>query len=209
MSFFFTNNEYIYYNIMINILMPDNVVMQQSNDKTLNLIMIGILIISILVIIIGMGTDITGTGVVVGSYTLSVSMILMIIIILKKISSNIGNSSKHYTLLMLIVAVNIIILAIIGFYIYTISYNGSSSGGGPMSHIEVIRYLSVYIKMFIFTIIAISTLNVAIVNNINSTGNSAFSDVSTNIFFVITETIILFMYSFIIFTIVTKYATDG
>ena len=196
---------------MINILMSDNVMMQQSNDKTLNLIMIGILIISILVIIIGMSTDITGTGVVVGSYTLSVSMILMIIIILKKISTNIGNSSKHYTLLMLIVVVNIIILAIIGLYIYTISYSSSNIGGGPMSHIEVIRYLSLYIKMFIFTIIAISTLNVAIVNNINSIGHnsSPFSDVSTNIYFVITETIILFMYSIIIFTIVTKYATDG
>ena len=78
-----------------------------------------------------------------------------------------------------------------------------------MSHIEVINYMKTYLQMFLFTIIAIMFINMTILGTDELNKNSMFNDQGSSLFFVIAETIILFMYLYIIYTIIYNYVTNG
>jgi len=178
-----------------------------SNESAMSMIIFGIIMVSVIIISIGMSSDITGNGVTIGSITLAAGLMLFairIITITTGIPPQMSLINKlSYTKIILLI-ITAFILALLCWFIQILSYKQNL-----MSHIEVINYMKTYLQMFLFTIIAIMFINMTILGTDELNKNSMFNDQGSSLFFVIAETIILFMYLYIIYTIIYNYVTNG
>ena len=182
-------------------------VIDTSNQSAMSMIIFGIVIVSVIIISIGMSSDITGNGVTIGSITLAAGLMLFairIITITTGIPPQMALINKLSSTKILLLIITAFILGLLCWFIQILSYKQKL-----ISNLEIINYMKTYLQMFLFTIIAIMFINMSILGTDDSNvGNSNYHGASS-VFFVIAETVILFMYIYIIYTIIYNYVTNG
>ena len=184
-----------------------------QQDNTFMVVTFGVILVSVIIISIGMNSNMTGNGVTVGCIVLACGLALfsiglgMNVMRLKQTIVDDVNLSVSRIYLLIITLINVAFLV---WFIYIISDKQT-----VLANIEIINYMRSYLQMFLFTVTGIIFINMSIlyglinINDNKKPRGGLFSDNSINMFFSFAETIILAMYIYIIYIIVFRYAADG
>lgn len=170
----------------------------------------GVIIISIFVILIGMNQSVSGQGVIIGCYVLSVTILISVISSTFYITALYSKKQK-LTIVATITVANFILLATLIYFIVILSTNTSN-----ISNPHITEYSRVYIEWFLITVVIICILNFSIKNILNMPSNSVpegvlalFGNMKANMMFLSAEVFILVFYVYIISLIFKRYPVTG
>lgn len=181
-----------------------------SDTDASDIITTGVLIISIFVILIGMGNSVSGQGVVIGCYLLSVTILVSVISSTFYITQ-LYSKKKKINVITTITIANFVLLGTLIYFIVILSTNTSNTTNPQIS-----EYTKVYIEWFLITVVIICILNFSIKNILNAPSNSIpegvlvlFGNMKANMIFLCAEVFILIAYVYIISLIFKRYPASG
>jgi len=182
------------------------IILHYNMENTQSMVIYGIIFVSIIVISIGMNQDVTGRGVTIGCIVLACGLALYSIRIMQLLIRDQNMHTKLSMSKILLFLITIVNIGLLAWFIYLLLNKKTLT-----NHLEIVNYMKIYLQMFLFTVTGIMFINMSILKNISEqpNPNDLFSDQSSNMFFVLAETVILAMYIYIIYIILYSYVTNG
>lgn len=182
-----------------------------SKDNGADLLITGVIIISIIVILIGFNITISGKGVLFGCYLLATTLGISVLMSIFYIRDLYVNSRLSIPMLTTITVANVILLVSLITFIVILQINTEN-----VSNPYISEYSRVYIEWFIITVVIITFINFSMKQVLNMNANDVpkgamvlFANTNANILFILAEVIILIAYLYIVYLIFQRYPVSG